>query len=90
MNSVILKHFVYTENIGSGVSLVRQNMEKQQITDNGRMKRNKIRSGRAVNGINFPERNKQKRDWFSSCLEYQAQSNALFEYIMTEDGNDRQ
>lgn len=54
------------------------------------MKRSKIRSGRAVNGINFPERNKQKRDWFSSCLEYQAQSNALFEYIMTEDGNDRQ
>jgi hypothetical protein len=59
------------------------------MADRDRRKMKKIPSKKPVNYPAFSEWGKQSSDWFDTLLKYQAQSNALFEYILMEDGNGR-
>jgi hypothetical protein len=59
------------------------------MADQDRRQTKKILSEEPVNNPAFPEWGKQSSDWFGTLLKYQAHSNALFEYILLEDGNGR-
>jgi hypothetical protein len=59
------------------------------MADHDRRQMKKIPSDKPANNPACPEWGKQSSDWFDTLLKYQARSNALFEYILMEDGNGR-
>jgi hypothetical protein len=59
------------------------------MADHVRRQMKKVHSEKTVNNPAFARWGKQSSDWFDTLLKCQAQSNALFEYILMEDGNGR-